>query len=29
MFVDAPGFVEGISDFGSWYIFPADVSPIA
>lgn len=29
MFVDAPGFVEGISDFGSWYIFPADVSPVA
>lgn len=21
MFVDTPGFVEGINDFGSWYIF--------
>lgn len=29
MFVDAPGFVGGISDFGSWYIFPEDVSPVA
>ncbi|MBX9699454.1 MAG: calcium-binding protein [Acetobacteraceae bacterium] len=29
MFVGAPGFVDGIDDFGSWFIFPGDVSPIA
>ncbi|MBY0398647.1 MAG: calcium-binding protein, partial [Thermoleophilia bacterium] len=29
MFVEEPGFVEGINDFGSWYIFPESASPIA
>jgi serralysin len=23
MFVEAPGFVDGIDDDGSWYIFPS------
>jgi Ca2+-binding RTX toxin-like protein len=29
MFVDEPGFVAGIDDFGSWYIFPEASSHIA
>ncbi|GAV36261.1 Hemolysin, chromosomal [Roseomonas sp. TAS13] len=29
MFEDAPQFVAGVSDFGSWYIFPDSSGPIA
>ncbi|WP_424138221.1 calcium-binding protein [Roseomonas chloroacetimidivorans] len=29
MFVEEPGFVEGVNDFGSWYIFPGSTGPIA
>lgn len=29
MFAEAPGFVEGIGDFGSWYVFPESGGVIA
>jgi len=29
MFADEPQYVEGIGDFGSWYIFPESNGPIA
>ncbi|APT57330.1 MULTISPECIES: calcium-binding protein [Roseomonas] len=29
MFAEVPGFVEGISDIGSWYVFPESGGPIA
>ncbi|HWX47211.1 MAG TPA: calcium-binding protein [Roseomonas sp.] len=29
MFADRPQYVEGIGDFGSWYIFPESSGPIA
>ena len=29
MFAEAPGFVDGIGDFGSWYVFPESGGPFA